>query len=101
MVSLRGRSNGRLWIEIYRHNDPSRPSWSQERRHRADVDGSAGTFVAATAVTANGTLIPNRSLINQRAICPDAVEHVTDVDNIRATRLSLGLFGDAFVEAVP
>jgi len=83
------------------HNDPSRPGWFQDRKHRADVDGSTGTFVAATAITANGTPIPNRSLINQRAICPDAVEHLTDVDNIRATRLSLGLFGDAFVEAVP
>ena len=83
------------------HNDNRRPSWFQERRHRGDTNGSTGTFVAATAITANGTPIPNRSLINQRAICPDAQEHLTDVDNIRATRLSLGLFGDAFVEAVP
>ena len=43
----------------------------------------------------------NRSLINQRATCPDAQEHLTDVDNIRATRLSLPIFGDGFVEAVP
>src|ERR1700726_3550123 len=83
------------------HNDSSRSESFQEKKHRGDTDGSAGTFVAATAVTANGTPIPNRSLINQRAICPDAQEHLTDVDNIRATRLSLGLFGDAFVEAVP
>ncbi len=83
------------------HNDNRRPSWFEERRHRGDTNGSTGTFVAATAITANGTPIPNRSLINQRAICPDAQEHLTDVDNIRATRLSLGLFGDAFVEAVP
>ncbi len=83
------------------HNDNRRPSWFQERRHRGDTNGSTGTFVAATAITANGTLIPNRSLINQRAICPEAQEHLTDVDNIRATRLALGLFGDAFVEAVP
>ena len=83
------------------HNDPSRPGWSRERRHRGDTNGSTGTFVAATAITANGTPVPNRSLINQMAICSDGVEHVTDVDNIRATRLALGLFGDAFVEAVP
>jgi CxxC motif-containing protein (DUF1111 family) len=83
------------------HNDSSRPEWFQDRRHRGDTNGSAGTFVAATAITANGTPIPNRSLINQRAICPDAQEHLTDVDNIHATRLALGLFGDAFVEAVP
>ena len=83
------------------HNDNRRPSWFEERRHRGDTNGSTGTFVAATAITANGTPIPNRSLINQRAICPEAQEHLTEVDNIRATRLSLGLFGDAFVEAVP
>ena len=83
------------------HNDSSRSESFQEKKHRGDTNGSAGTFVAATAVTANGIAIPNRSLINQRAICPDAQEHLTDVDNIRATHLSLGLFGDAFVEAVP
>ncbi|MCU1341956.1 MAG: hypothetical protein JWN92_1379 [Candidatus Acidoferrum typicum] len=83
------------------HNDSSRPATAVNIKHRGDTNGSAGTFVAATAITANGTAIPNRSLINQRAICPDAQEHVTDVDNIRATRLSLALFGDAFVEAVP
>src|SRR5712664_3867311 len=83
------------------HNDPGKPSWFQERRHRGDTNGSTGTFVAATAITANGTPIPNRSLINQRAICPDAQEHLTAVDNIRSTRLALGLFGDAFVEAAP
>jgi len=82
------------------HNDSSRPEGFLERRNRSDTDGSTGMFVAATAITANGTPIPNRSLINQRAICSDAQEHVTDVDNIRATRLALGLFGDAFVEAV-
>jgi CxxC motif-containing protein (DUF1111 family) len=83
------------------HNDPSRSSSFLDRRHRGDTNGSTGTFVAATAITANGTPIPNRSLINQRATCPDAQEHVTDADDIRATRLSLAIFGDGFVEAVP
>ena len=83
------------------HNDPSRPPSFVDRKHRGDTNGSTGTFVAATAITADGTPIPNRSLINQRATCPDAQEHVTDVDNIRATRLSLAIFGDGFVEAVP
>src|SRR5712675_1172970 len=83
------------------HNDSSRPATYLDRKHRGDTNGSTGTFVAATAITANGTPIPNRSLINQRATCPDAQEHVTDADNIRATRLSLAIFGDGFVEAVP
>jgi CxxC motif-containing protein (DUF1111 family) len=83
------------------HNDGSRASWFTSRRHPFDTNGSTGTFVAATAITANGTAIPDRSLINQRAICGDAVEHLTDVDNIRASRLSLSVLGDGFVEAVP
>jgi len=83
------------------HNDGSRPSWSVTRRHPFDTNGSTGTFVAATAITANGTPIPDRSLINQRAICADAVEHVADADNIRASRLSLSVLGDGFIEAVP
>ncbi|MGB6429568.1 MAG: di-heme oxidoredictase family protein [Candidatus Acidiferrales bacterium] len=83
------------------HNDGSRPSWFVSRRHPFDTNGSTGTFVAATAITANGTPIADRSLINQRAICADAVEHLTDADNIRASRLSLSVLGDGFVEAVP
>jgi len=83
------------------HYDFSRPSWFQDRHHIGDTNGSTGTFVAATAITTDGHPIPNRSLINQRAICPEAQEHLTGVDNVHATRLSLGLFGDAFVEAVP
>ena len=83
------------------HTDSSRPPWFRNMRHHGDTNGSTGTFVAATAITANGTPIPNRSLINQRAICPDAQEHLTDVDDIRSSRLSLSILGDAFVEAVP
>jgi CxxC motif-containing protein (DUF1111 family) len=83
------------------HNDGSRPPSFRSQRATFDTNGSAGQFVAATAITANGTPIPDRSLINQRAICSDAVEHLTDVDNIRASRLSLSVLGDGFVEAVP
>lgn len=83
------------------HYDGGRQSWRREVRHRFDTNGSSGTYVAATAVLANGMLIPNRSLINQRATCAAAQEHLTDADNIRAARLSLPIFGDGFVEAVP
>jgi CxxC motif-containing protein (DUF1111 family) len=83
-----------------RHDLTRRP-WFLDRSQIGDTTATSGTFVAATAITANGTPIPNRSLIKQRAICPEAVEKLTDVDNIHASRLALGLFGDAFVEAVP
>lgn len=83
------------------HYDRTRPAWFRDFKNRFDTTGSSGTFVAATAVTSNGTPIPNRSLINQRAICTDAQEHLTDTDNIRSMRLSLPIFGDGFVEATP
>jgi CxxC motif-containing protein (DUF1111 family) len=59
------------------------------------------TFVPADAVLNNGSVIEARSLVNQRAICAGAQSHVDPEDNVRAGRLSLPLFGDGFVEAVP
>lgn len=58
-------------------------------------------FVPATVTLGDGvTQITGRSLINQRAICTDAVAQLGPEENIRATRLSLSTFGDGFVEAV-
>lgn len=60
-----------------------------------------GSFIPATVTLGDGvTQIHQRSLINQRAICPEAVAHLGTEESIRATRLSLSLFGDGFVEAV-
>src|SRR6267142_2424741 len=46
-------------------------------------------------------VIRGRSLINDRAICPNAQEHVPKGNPIRALRISLNLLGDGFVEAIP
>jgi CxxC motif-containing protein (DUF1111 family) len=60
-----------------------------------------GQFVAATITLGDGvTKVGPRSLIDLRAICTDAIGQLTPQDNIRVLRLSLSLFGDAFVEAV-
>ncbi|MBA0087686.1 MAG: hypothetical protein HRJ53_22100, partial [Acidobacteria bacterium Pan2503] len=52
--------------------------------------------------------IKRRSLINDRAICPNAAfpaaeiqEHVPDSEHLRTFRISVNLLGDGFVEAVP
>ncbi len=66
-----------------------------------DTNGSSPSFTAAAAQMANGTIIPDRSLINQRALCSDAQEHVTADDPTRTARMSLSILGDGFVEAVP
>src|SRR5207245_10601660 len=53
------------------HQNPVTGSTSQVKELRAGHQDAFGNFVAATATLADGTVtIPNRSLINQRAICP-------------------------------
>jgi CxxC motif-containing protein (DUF1111 family) len=51
--------------------------------------------------------ISGRTLVNDRAICPNAAfpdteiqERVPDSETVRTTRISLSLFGDGFVEAL-
>src|SRR6202007_1657963 len=44
--------------------------------------------------------IANRSIINDRALIPQAQEHIPDTENIRALRAALNTLGDGFVEAI-
>src|ERR1700730_5282790 len=81
--------------------DHSRDNYLHDLRRRSDTNGSSATFTAATAILTNGDTIPDRSLINQRAICADVQSHVSTAENISTPRLSLSVLGDAFVEAVP
>src|SRR6202011_1127375 len=68
-----------------------------------------GRFVEPSVPIAGGSvIITGRTLINDRAICPSAAfpipeiqERVPSSETIRALRISLSLFGDGFVEAVP
>lgn len=79
----------------------SNDGYERDEKRRHDTNGSSPTFTAATAVLNNGDTIPDRSLINQRAICADAQEHITGYDSMRTGRISLSTLGDGFVEAVP
>jgi CxxC motif-containing protein (DUF1111 family) len=74
---------------------------SQIAELRAGHLDEEGKFVAATVTLRGGSKIALRSLINLRATCPDAQEYVPESETIRATRMSLPLLGDGFVEAVP
>jgi CxxC motif-containing protein (DUF1111 family) len=78
----------------------SRDNYLHDFRRRRDTNGSSATFTAASAVLSNGDVIPDRSLINQRAICADAQPHTTTNDNTSTGRISLSVLGDGFVEAV-
>jgi CxxC motif-containing protein (DUF1111 family) len=91
---------------------------SQVTELRAGHNDGFGNFVAATLTINDGaTTIANRSLINDRAICPGVVtdasgniifnfpntniqERVPGAENIRTFRTSLNLLGDGFVECI-
>lgn len=102
------------------HQNPVSGSTSQVKELRAGHRDSSGNFVPATAYLADNTVtIPNRSLINQRSICPavDTItvngtqetynysqtqgqERITTAETILALRSSLNTLGDGFVESI-
>ncbi len=61
-----------------------------------------GTFANPTILINNGTVaVTGRSIVNDRAICDSAREHVPNTETIQARRAVLSTLGDGFVEAVP
>jgi CxxC motif-containing protein (DUF1111 family) len=74
---------------------------SQFPELRAGHKDANGNFVNPTIVINDGTnTITGRSIINDRAICPQAQEHLPDSEDIRTLRAVLNTLGDGFVEAV-
>jgi hypothetical protein len=75
---------------------------------RVGHQGPEGHFHNPEIPIAHGTeVISGRSLVNDRAICPNAAfpnneiqERVPETETIRTFRLSLNLLGDGFVEAL-
>jgi CxxC motif-containing protein (DUF1111 family) len=90
------------------HRSPVVGATSQITEVRAGQLDRSGQFTNSNVTIADGTaVIANRSLINDRAICPSGAfpsgevqEHVPDSANVRALRASLNLLGDGFVEAI-
>jgi hypothetical protein len=90
------------------HQNPTSGGGSQVTELRVGHPGPHGHFQNPEIPIAHGTeIISGRSLVNDRAICPNAAfptteiqERVPDTESIRATRMSLDLLGDGFVEAV-
>ena len=81
------------------HQNPVSGGASQITEIRAGHRDSVGNFVNPT-VAIHGGSVMGRSLIDDRAICPDAQEHVPDNENIRTLRAVLNTLGDGFVEAI-
>jgi CxxC motif-containing protein (DUF1111 family) len=83
------------------HQNPDSGGSSQFTEIRAGHKDANGNFVAATVPINDGAnAIANRSIINDRALVPQAQEHIPDTENIRALRAALNTLGDGFVEAI-
>ena len=90
------------------HQSPVPGGASQVTELRVGHVGKDGHFRTPDIPIAHGAeVITGRSLVNDRAICPNAThpdkeiqEHVPETETIRTFRLSLSLLGDGFVEAV-
>ena len=90
------------------HQNPTSGGASQVVERRAGHRGPNGQFVSASVPINDGQqVIVGRTLINDRAICPNAdnpdvqlQEHMPDAEKTRTNRLSLNVLGDGFIEAV-
>jgi CxxC motif-containing protein (DUF1111 family) len=81
------------------HQNPVTGGASQITEIRVGHRDDNGNFVNP-AIAINNGIISGRSLINDRAICPDVQEHVPDSETIRTLRAVLNTLGDGFIEAI-
>jgi CxxC motif-containing protein (DUF1111 family) len=90
------------------HQSPVSGAASQVTELRVGHQALDGHFRTPDIPIAHGAeVITGRSLVNDRAICPNAAfpdkeiqERVPATESIRTFRLSLSLLGDGFVEAI-
>ena len=91
------------------HQNPLSGGGSQVTELRVGHLDAQGRFqFPSIPVSGGAAVVANRTLVNDRAICPNAdfpdtqlQEHVPDGETVRTFRISLGLLGDGLVEAVP
>jgi CxxC motif-containing protein (DUF1111 family) len=83
------------------HQNNVTGSASQITELRTGHKDANGNFVNPTVLINEGaTSISGRSIVNDRAICDQAQEHVPDTETIQTRRAVLNTLGDGFVEAV-
>jgi len=90
------------------HQNPTSGGASQITELRVGHVGPDHRFHNPEIPIARGTeIISGRTLVNDRAICPNATfadteiqERVPESESVRTTRVSVNLLGDGFVEAV-
>jgi CxxC motif-containing protein (DUF1111 family) len=83
------------------HENPNSGGASQITELRVGHNDANGNFVNPTVFINDGMdTITGRSIVNDRAVCPQAQEHVPPTENIRTLRAALNTLGDGFVEAI-
>ena len=83
------------------HENPNSGAASQFTELRVGHKDENGNFVNPTIFINDGkNTITGRSIVNDRAIGPEAHEHIPATENIRALRAALNTLGDGFVEAI-
>ena len=90
------------------HQNPVSGGASQVTELRVGHQGPDGHFRTPEIPIAHGAeVVTGRSLVNDRAICPNAAfpdkeiqERVPETETIRTFRLSVNLLGDGFIETV-
>jgi CxxC motif-containing protein (DUF1111 family) len=82
------------------HQNPVSGGGSQVTELRVGHRGPGGRFENPRVTLPSGEVITGRSLINDRAICPEAQMQAPAAATVRTLRLSISVLGDGFVEAV-
>jgi CxxC motif-containing protein (DUF1111 family) len=83
------------------HENPNSGGAGQITELRVGHNDENGNFVNPTVFINDGmNTITGRSIVNDRAVCPQAQEHIPATENIRALRAVLNTLGDGFVEAI-
>jgi CxxC motif-containing protein (DUF1111 family) len=83
------------------HENPNSGGASQFTELRVGHKDEDGNFVNPTIFINDGkNTITGRSIVDDRAIGPEAQEHIPATENIRALRAALNTLGDGFVEAI-
>jgi CxxC motif-containing protein (DUF1111 family) len=83
------------------HQNPVSGGASQFTELRAGHRDHSGTFVNPTVPIDDGaSTITGRSIVNDRAVVPEAQERIPPTENLRELRAALPTLGDGFVEAI-
>jgi len=91
--------NGRSCAEC--HQNPVSGGASQFTELRIGHHDANGNFVNPTVPIDDGAAtIAGRSILNDRAVVPEAQEHVPVTETVRALRAALNTLGDGFVESI-